>query len=138
MSFCKIDKGSHIVAHKLFDFGNVFQNTDQENSGNYFEDQSEIYVNLKSENVLQSIPKINRCCVPPEEKFEIQTFDEIEKISCNIEKSDFFENFVATRKPVILNGCQENWRAKNWTVEGELGTKISYLILLIYVGNFSQ
>jgi hypothetical protein len=103
---------NHLVAYASFDFKNVRQ---VEQSS---EENSDIFINLNSNKVYHTWPKVDRCCALPAEKFEIQSFDPIEKISCQISKEEFFQQFVETRSPVILIGCQENWPAKNWTVEG--------------------
>ena len=107
-----------MVAFRSFDFTNLVRANSE---GRNFEQNSEIFVNLNSKKVAHTWPEVDRCCALPTgpgEKFEIRTFDDIEKISCHVDPSVFYRKFVETRQPVILIGCQDNWPAKNWTVEG--------------------
>jgi hypothetical protein len=103
-----------LVAFPLFDFKNVRQ------AEQSFQENSDIFINLQSDKVQHTWLTVDRCCVPPPENFEIKSFDTIEKISCKIEKEDFFRRYVEMRQPILLDGCEENWPAKNWTIEGIL------------------
>jgi hypothetical protein len=61
------------------------------------------------------------------------TFDNVDKIDCSVEANYFFKKYIEKRKPVFLLGCQEKWRAKNWTIEGNklsLLTTSKYVLLL--------
>ena len=41
--------------------------------------------------------------------------DNMERISCDISKDEFKRDYADRRRSVILLGCQEEWKAKNWT-----------------------
>jgi hypothetical protein len=122
----------HLVAFKSFDFQMLTEadveetlkvdetpNVDETSNVDKF-DVGDVFVNLDLEvgRIRHSWPNVDRCCVAPKDEFDIQRFDDIEKISCKIDKDEFFRTFVENRKAVILLGCQDGWKAKNWTVEG--------------------
>uniref|UniRef100_A0A7S2XU57 JmjC domain-containing protein n=1 Tax=Attheya septentrionalis TaxID=420275 RepID=A0A7S2XU57_9STRA len=44
---------------------------------------------------------------------ELQEADTMERISCNISRADFYEQYEMTRKMVILEGCTDEWKAKD-------------------------
>ena len=44
----------------------------------------------------------------------------IERISCNVSEQEFKSKYIDKRKPVILQGCQKDWKAKDWTIENLL------------------
>ena len=108
-----------MIVFKTLDFQNL-EKTDTATN-------SEIYINLNSkfDQIRHTWPQVDRCCVAPPNDFDIttfdvqrSTFDNIEKIDCSVDANDFFRTYVEKRKPVFLRGCQEKWRAKNWTIEG--------------------
>ena len=81
-----------------------------------------IIVRIKSINnneIKHTLPDINRCCqIAATEKVHYDGVDKIPRDNCAISKSDFFDKYVWRRKPVLLNGCQDTWAAKNWTFRG--------------------
>mmetsp|Transcript_14596 Transcript_14596/g.30708 ORF Transcript_14596/g.30708 Transcript_14596/m.30708 type:complete len:780 (+) Transcript_14596:290-2629(+) len=49
---------------------------------------------------------------------QIQAVDTLERISCDISRKDFFENYEKRRKPVMLVGCNKDWKAQDrWSYE---------------------
>jgi hypothetical protein len=44
---------------------------------------------------------------------ELKEADTMERISCNISRADFYEQYEKTRTMVILEGCTDEWRAKH-------------------------
>ncbi len=65
-------------------------------------------------------PEVNRCCKIPPPDYEFSDYYNLERIDCNISKEDFFHEYIRKRNPVFLRGCEETWRAKNWTIEGKV------------------
>merc|ERR1712151_363575 len=49
---------------------------------------------------------------------DIEAVDTFERISCNISREEFYEQYEKTRTPVMLVGCDEHWAAKErWTID---------------------
>ena len=84
-------------------------------------DNSNIFIDLNSEvgRIRHSWPIVDRCCVTPPDDFDVKHFDNVDKIPCSIDPNDFYRDYVEKRKVAILLGCQDEWRAKNWTIEGK-------------------
>ena len=75
-----------------------------------------IVINLGMLNkVKHSFPTINRCCKSHGRKIEFDNIDNMKRISCDISKDEFKKDYADRRRSVILLGCQEDWKAKNWT-----------------------
>lgn len=49
---------------------------------------------------------------------DIKKVDTLERIPCNVTREYFIEHYEMKRKPVMLVGCDENWKAiQRWTFE---------------------
>jgi len=66
-------------------------------------------------------PPYKQCCHHPNDgewvpSIEtIRELDTIQRISCNISREEFVEKYESKRTPVILEGCEKDWPAKeNW------------------------
>jgi hypothetical protein len=70
--------------------------------------------------ISHSLPKIDRCCKLNGEKVTYDGIDSFKRISCNIAEEDFTKEYINTRTAVMLEGCQEDWKAKEWTIDGLL------------------
>ena len=47
---------------------------------------------------------------------QLQRASNVERVSCNISRSQFIQDYESTHTPVILEGCAENWPAMTrWT-----------------------
>ena len=42
------------------------------------------------------------------------------RISCDISKEEFTEKYLNKREPVVLEGCQDDWPARDWTFDNIL------------------
>ena len=75
---------------------------------------------------------IDRCCksftVEPNISNISSIRDIIPRASCNMTKEDFLSKYVQKRKALILQGCQNQWRARKWTLEGTDPVKFYNLI----------
>ena len=75
---------------------------------------------------------IDRCCksftVEPNISNISSIKDIIPRASCNMTKEDFLSKYVQKRKSLILQGCQNQWRARKWTLEGTV--PFDFIILL--------
>ena len=75
---------------------------------------------------------IDRCCksftVEPNISNISSIKDIIPRASCNMTKEDFLSKYVQKRKALILQGCQNQWRARKWTLEGTV--PFDFIILL--------
>ena len=66
--------------------------------------------------------EIDNCC-PHNENFDFESVkkdikDDLERISCDIPKEEFFIKYVKRQQPVILLNCSSEWRAQRyWTAE---------------------
>ena len=71
-------------------------------------------------DIVHTQPAIDRCCKPSKNKKELVFHgkDEIPRINCNYAKTEFVKNYIRRRRPVILEGCQDSWPARNWTFKG--------------------
>ena len=80
--------------------------------------RDEIVINLSLKNQIHhTFPKIDRCCKFSMPNIEFDGIDNMERINCDMSQEDFTEKYINRRRPVMISGCQENWAAKNWTVE---------------------
>ena len=85
-----------------------------------------IIINLKLKHkVSHTFLAIDRCCRRNGRKLSYDNFDNILRIPCNISATDFLNDYVERREPVMLMGCQEGWKAKNWTFGNLLGRYVS-------------
>ena len=93
--------------------------------------EQSIIINLRlKEKVRHTFPTIDRCCRLDGRILKYDHFDNMIRMPCNISSEDFQRDYIDKREPVILTGCQENWKAKKWTFRGILGPKIPTLLTL--------
>ena len=77
-----------------------------------------VILNLNLNQMIDhTLPKIDRCCKLKGEEIQYDGIDNIQRIDCNISQKEFFEEYVYKRDVVMLKGCQNEWMAKNWTIE---------------------
>ena len=96
--------------------------------------ESGIILNLRlAENIKHTFPPINRCCRSIGKRIKFDGIDTMERIFCNISSEVFQKEYVDKRKPVILTGCQKEWKAKNWTFGSLLGRYVSKWPLSYYI-----
>ena len=77
-------------------------------------------------------PKTNRCCKFNGRKLKYDNIDNMERVSCNISRKIFHKKFVSKRKAVLLTGCQNGWKAKDWTFGNLLGRYLSKWAISYY------
>ena len=74
--------------------------------------------------ILHIHPKLDRCCKSSDTDLDkhlsFSGKDQIGRTSCGIDKDEFLREYVKKRKAVILEGCQKDWAARNWTFKGIL------------------
>ena len=75
---------------------------------------------LESQNIFHTYKKIDKCCKFNGGGVEYDGIDNMERIKCNISKTEFTETYVNKREAVIMTGCQDEWKAKSWTIENLL------------------
>ena len=85
-----------------------------------------------SEKIRHSFPPIDRCCRSNGKTIKFDGIDNMERINCNISPEVFQKEYVDKRKPVILTGCQEGWKAQNWTFGNLFGRYVSKWPLSYY------
>ena len=107
--------------YSVIDFAD-FEESDSSNDS--------IIINLGLPNQIKHrFPVVDRCCKSKEQTITYDNIDNMERISCNISKDEFKSDYANRRKSVILLGCQEEWKAKNWTF-GNLLSRLGYMIIL--------
>ena len=78
--------------------------------------------NVPNGQIVHIRSKLDRCCKlhdkASNEPLHFTGKDEIKRISCDIDKKEFLQDYVKKRRAVILEGCQEKWPARNWTFKG--------------------
>ena len=80
-----------------------------------------ILLNLNlSSKIQHTFPTIDRCCKFTGKQVEYDGIDNMERISCKMSKEEFSKEYINKRIPVLMTGCQNNWKAKNWTFENLL------------------
>lgn len=90
-------------------------------------------INLRmTEKIKHTLLPIDRCCQSNGKRIKFDGIDDMERIQCNISTKDFQDEYVNKRKPVILTGCQESWKARNWTFGNLLGRYVSKWPLSYY------
>ena len=86
-----------------------------------------IILNIEdSSKIYHSFPKIDRCCKLNAKNVEYDGIDNMKRIDCNLSQKEFTEKYVNKRDAVMMVGCQEEWKAKNWTIENLLD-RYSYI-----------
>ena len=80
-----------------------------------------IIINLEnSHNIYHTFPKIDRCCKMNGKRIKYDGIDNMERIKCDMPQNEFTEKYVNKREAIMMTGCQEKWKAKNWTIENLL------------------
>ena len=81
-----------------------------------------IILNLNLNHMIDhTLPKIDRCCKLNDDlEVKYDGIDNIQRIDCNIPKNEFLEKYVIGREAVLMKGCQNEWMARNWTIENLL------------------
>ena len=80
-----------------------------------------IVLNLENtHNIHHTFPKIDRCCKMIEKNVKYDGIDNMERINCDISQDEFTEIYVHNREAIMMVGCQDKWKAKNWTIENLL------------------
>ena len=93
--------------YTLLDFADFEESNDLNES---------IVINLElPTQIKHRFPTVDRCCKSRGQKIRFDNIDNMERISCDISKDEFKRDYADRRKSVILLGCQNNWKAKNWT-----------------------
>ena len=88
-----------------------------------------IIINLGLPNQIKHrFPIVDRCCKSHGRKITYDNIDNMERISCDISKDKFKKDYADRRRSVILLGCQEEWKAKNWTF-GNLLSRCGCMII---------
>ena len=75
-------------------------------------------------HIVHNHSSIDRCCKSSgwEEDVHELKFDgndKTKRISCDISKSSFLQEYVLKRKFTILTNCTDDWKAQNWTFQGK-------------------
>jgi hypothetical protein len=76
-------------------------------------------------NIEHTLPKIDRCCKLNGRKVEWDGIDDIPRINCDYLQEEFNSKYVMSREAVMLQGCQTNWKAREWTFNGLLQPSFS-------------
>ena len=85
------------------------------------ESDDTIVLNIKNtHNIHHTFPKIDQCCKMIEKTVKYDGIDNMERINCDISQTEFTEMYVNKREAIMMGGCQESWKAKNWTIENLL------------------
>ena len=80
-----------------------------------------IILNIEnSSKIYHSFPKIDRCCKLNARNVEYDGIDNMKRIKCNLSQKEFTRTYVNKRDAIMMIGCQEEWKAKNWTIENLL------------------
>ena len=86
---------------------------------NHAEDAIILNLNL-NHSIHDTFPKIDKCCKLNGKNIEYNGIDNMERIDCKMPRKEFTEKFVNRREAVIMNGCQTDWKARNWTIQNLL------------------
>ena len=101
-----------VEAYSKIDFSELKQS-------NYSEDV--IIINLNLIHMIDhTFPKIDRCCRRNSRKIEYDNIDNMERIECDMSQREFTRKYVDRREAVMMKGCQNEWKAKNWTIQNIL------------------
>ena len=96
-------------------------------------EEQKIVIKLKLTDRIHAFhPKIDRCCKFNGRKLKYDNIDNIERVSCDISRPIFYKKFVSKRRAVLLTGCQNDWKAKNWTFGNLLGRYLSKWAISYY------
>ena len=80
-----------------------------------------LILNLNLSNMIEhTFPKIDRCCKTNGKNIDYDGIDNIKRIDCNISRKYFTNKYVNRREPIMIKGCQTEWKASNWTIENLL------------------
>ena len=73
-----------------------------------------------SSKIYHTLPKIDRCCKLNTQNIEYDGIDNMNRINCNLSREEFVKKYVNNRDAIMMIGCQEEWKAKNWTIDNLL------------------
>lgn len=112
--------------------------SDLEISDNSY-DKIVINLQLKS-RIHHTLPLIDRCCKSEGMilKYNNINTNNMERISCDMSKSEFKKEYIDKRRVVMLTGCQEEWKARNWTISSLLNRYKSKWPLSWYHGKYED
>ena len=80
-----------------------------------------VILNLNQAQMIDhTFPKIDRCCKLNHGKVKYDGIDNIQRIDCNMPQKEFLEKYINKREAVVMKGCQNEWMARNWTIENLL------------------
>ena len=80
-----------------------------------------VILNLNLNQMIDhTLPKIDRCCKLNSEEIHYDGNDNIQRIDCNMSQKEFLEKYINKREAVVMKGCQNEWMARNWTIENLL------------------
>ena len=90
------------------------------------DDTHYVMINLNEiGSIHHTFPPIDRCCKANGRTIKYDNIDNVRRIDCNISKEEFKKEYIDKRKLVVLTGCQDEWKAKNWTFGDLLGRYVS-------------
>ena len=107
-----------ISDHTSIDFSNILLDDDT------IQELSNIIIVLirksNKNGIFHTHPAIDRCCKwsgwdVDVQKMKFDGRDETQRISCDISKPAFLQEYVMKRKFAMLNNCTDDWKAKHWT-----------------------
>jgi hypothetical protein len=81
---------------------------------------------LDSKFIFHTWPTLDRCCKLHGKSVIYDGIDNIPRIPCDMSRGDFYKEYVGKREPVMLQGCQNDWKAKNWTMDGNCFSIIKF------------
>ena len=101
-----------MLAYSKIDFADFIPSNESDDT---------IILNLgNSHNIHHTFPNIDRCCKLIEKNVKFDGIDNMDRINCDMSQDEFTETYVHKREAVMMVGCQDKWKAKNWTIENLL------------------
>ena len=109
----------NVSERKPIDFSNIlFDDFDDLSALN-------IIIMVQRADIVHTHPRVDRCCKSSGWETDLHELrrqkkkDEIKRLSCDISKTLFIQEYVNKRKFAILKDCTHNWKAKKWTFKGQ-------------------
>ena len=85
---------------------------------------------MQTDKIIHTLPPIDRCCKSSGWDTDLHEVkpdrtDHIKRLSCDISKKSFTQEYVNKRRFAILRNCTHNWKARKWTF------KSKYILILL-------
>ena len=95
---------------------------------------------MQADKIIHTLPPIDRCCKSSGWDTDLHEVkpdrtDHMKRLSCDISKTNFTQEYVNKRSFVILRNCTHKWKAQKWTFKSKyiLLSLLAMFLFLIFL-----